>query len=291
MNADTPLMNASSYPILNSTAAALDITRSLFLEVQRHLQVQHVAVLVRDTTRTLWTHHASGWFTHLRSYGVPEGKGLSWLTLNAKSLQVFSNPSEHPSVFSPEPNDQAKQIQVSVPFLTQHYQPLGVLHILRNITQPFEKNDLHWLTEQSQALALPLETALSTEEQWVQDLNRHVTGRLIMDFALYLGEPQPIAQAIAWAAMLPKSKALKNHLPLETRLAFEQANCRFDGTGKPALMGSNISISARIVQVVLAYTKHLEQGLTSADALAALRREAGWKLDPLLVHALEQHLR
>ena len=282
------LVNLSPVTTMNPIPpAALDITRALFLEVQQHLQVQHVAVLVRDTTNTLWTHHASGWFTHLRSYGVPEGKGLSWLTLNAKSVQVFNNPWQHPSVFSPEPNDHAKQIQVSVPFLGKHQLPLGVLHILRNVTQPFEKHDLVWLTKKSQTIAQSLETALSTEEQLVEALRQHPIGGLIKDFALYLGEPLPIAQAIAWAAMLPKTHAL----PLETRLAFEQQNCRFDGTGTPALTGANISMSARIVQVILAYTKHLEQGFTPADTLAALRRQAGWKLDPLLVHALEQHLR
>ena len=281
------LLTVIPTPMNLVTPAALDITRALFLEVQRHLQVQHLAVLVADTTRTLWTHHASGWFTHLRSHGVPEGVGLSWLTLNAKTLQVFSNPSQHPSVFSPEPNDQSKQIQVSVPFLSDD-QPLGVLHILRNPTQPFQKRDLLWLTQQSQAIAQPLETALRTEEQFGQALANHPIGCLVTDFAVYLGEPQPIAQAIAWAVMLP---SVTDALPLETRLALEQQNCRFDGTGTPALAGSSISISARIVQVVLAYTQQLEQGLVVADALAALRREAGWKLDPLLVHALEQYLR
>ena len=270
--------------------AALDITRALFLEVQQRLQVQHVAVLVRDTSQTLWTHHASGWFTHLRSHGVPEGMGLSWLTLNAKTLQVFSNPSQHPSVFSPEPNDQSKLIQVSVPFLGSLQQPLGVLHILRHPTQPFQKSDLLWLTQQSQAITVPLESALQTEDQLRHVLTDHPTARFIRDFALYLGEPLPIAQAVAWAVMLPKTTSIPNHLPLETRLALEQQQCRFDGTGTPALLGSQISISARIVQVVLAYTKYLEQGLMVADALAALRREAGWELDPLLVHALEQHL-
>jgi hypothetical protein len=272
------------------TPAALDVTRGLFLEVQRYLQAQHLAVLVRDATDTLWTHHASGWFTHLRSHGVPEGMGLSWLTLNAKTLQVFSNPSQHPSVFSPEPNDGANQIQVSVPFFGQHQQPLGVLHILRNPTQPFQKQDLLWLTQQSQAMTLPLETALMAEEQLIGQLVHHSIGQLVRNFALYLGEPLPIAQAMAWA-VLPQAKTFVSTLPLETRLALEQQDCRFDGTGTPALVGSSISISARVVQVVLAYTKHLEQGLVSADALAALRREAGWKLDPLLVHALEQHLR
>ncbi len=288
INAGTPMINATHSVLKAVTPAALDITRALFLEVQRHLQVQHLAVLVADTTHTLWTHHASGWFTHLRSHGVPEGVGLSWLTLNAKTLQVFSNPSQHPSVFSPEPNDQTKQIQVSVPFLS-HEQPLGVLHILRHSTQPFQKHDLLWLTEQSQAIAQPLETALRTEEQFGQALANHPMGCLVTDFAVYLGEPQPIAQAIAWATILPKSSP--NQLPLETRLALKQQHCRFDGTGTPALAGSSISISARIVQVVMAYTQQLEQGLVVADALAALRREAGWKLDPLLVHALEQYLR
>ncbi len=282
------LVTVTPTPMNFVTPAALDITRTLFLEVQRHLQVQHLAVLVADTTRTLWTHHASGWFTHLRSYGVPEGKGLSWLTLNAKTVQVFQNPSQHPNVFSPEPSDQTKQIQVSVPLLSND-QPLGVLHILRNATQPFQKRDLLWLTQQCQAIVSPLETALRTEKQFGQALAKHPIGCLVRDFAVYLGEPQPIAQAIAWAAILPKSSP--SQLPLETRLAFEQEHCRFDGTGTPALVGSSISISARIVQVVLAYTQYLEQGLVLADALAALRREAGWKLDPLLVHALEQYLR
>ena len=139
------------------TPAALDVTRALFFEVQRYLQAQHVAILIQDTTRTLWTHHACGWFTHLRSHGVPEGMGLSWLTLNAKTLQVFSNPSQHPSVFSPEPNDGSNQIQVSVPFLGNNQQPLGVLHILRNPTQPFQKRDLSWLSEQSQSITPLLE--------------------------------------------------------------------------------------------------------------------------------------
>ncbi|MEY4531273.1 MAG: hypothetical protein RLZZ156_1994 [Deinococcota bacterium] len=266
--------------------AALDITRALFLEVQQRLQVQHVAVLVRDTSQTLWTHHASGWFTHLRSHGVPEGMGLSWLTLNAKTLQVFSNPSQHPSVFSPEPNDQSKLIQVSVPFLGSLQQPLGVLHILRHPTQPFQKSDLLWLTQQSQAITVPLESALQTEDQLRHVLTDHPTARFIRDFALYLGEPLPIAQAVAWAVMLPKTTSMPNHLPLETRLALEQQQCRFDGTGTPALLGSQISISARIVQVVLAYTKYLEQGLMVADALAALRREAGWELYQIKVYTL-----
>jgi hypothetical protein len=272
------------------TPAALDLTRGLFLEVQRYLQAQHVAVLVRDASSTLWTHHASGWFTHLRSYGVKEGVGLSWMTLNARSLQIFANPWQHPSVFSPEPNDGSKQIQVSVPFFGSQSQPLGVLHILRDPWLPFQKRELAWLSEQSQGITALLETALMTEIQFTQALGVHAVGQLVCEFALYLGEPLPIAQAMAWA-VLPQSKISKNTLPLETRLALQQQECRFDGTGTPALVGSNISISARVVQVVLAYSKHLEQGLSLLDALAALRREAGWKLDPLLVHALEQHLR
>jgi hypothetical protein len=270
--------------------AALDITRTLFLEVQKHLQAQHVAVLARGTDLTLWTHHASGWYTHLRSYGVPIGKGLSWIALNKKSIQVFQNPSQHPQVFSPEPEYEPAQIQVSVPLFDTNELPLGVVHVLRNPIQPFLPTELDWLEQQARGLSGQLEMALQIQQEFSESLSQHPDALMIRDFVLYLGESQPIAEAMAATVMLQKESTAVT-LPLETRLAFQQQDCRFDGTGKPALQGSNIALSARIVQVVLAYSQQLEKGLQSSAALAVLRREAGWKLDPLVVHAFEQHLR
>ncbi len=268
-------------PTMKETAS-LDITRTLFNEVQSGLSAQHLSILARDQDLTLWSYHASGWFTHLRSHGVPRGVGLSWVVLKQRQLQIFRNPSKHPQVFSPVPNLSPTQTQVSIPFFDSHHQPLGVLHLLHEPpNEPFETTELDWLEERIKQIAPHLEQALNAEQALNQSLKQNTTTTLIQQFAQYLGEPQPIANAIAWAAAHLECNKPPESLPLETKQAIQQFKQRFDA--------APLAQSTRILQVVIAYQQATQR--TDPDhAIAWLRREAGWKLDPLLVHAFEQFL-
>ncbi len=282
--------------------AALDVTRALFQEVQEKLVCEHISILIQDPNvvskekMVLWSHHSSGWFSHLRSHPVPEGVGLSWLTLRAKTTQIFKNPASHPAVFETEPQHAPIQIQVSVPMLGKE-QPLGVLHVMRSPSQPLGQNELHWLEQRVQASVVALEQAFALERQLqnqIPSTSQAVQlSRFVTAFALYLGEPRPIANAIAMAAKLLTTETPTQNLclPLETREALAHRHTHYDGTGTPSIQGKNIAYSARIIQVVITYLDSIQHGLSPAESMAALKHQAGWKLDPLLVGAFEQHMR
>lgn len=74
--------------------------------------------------------------------------------------------------------------------------------------------------------------------------------------------------------------------------AIQHHHERWDGTGHPdGLAGEDIPLLARIVGVAEAYdamtsTRPYRDGLSRAEAIAALREEAGHQFDPMVVEAL-----
>jgi hypothetical protein len=176
-----------------------------------------------------------------------------------------------------------------------------VVHLLRSASQPFTTEDLTWLEARCAEVSPELERALRADAELerlvMQQSSSLLQTRLqrALDFAKYLGESPIYARAVALGAMLLKGEicleALQNTaMPLETRDVLEYHHARFDGTGHPAVQGPRIPMSARIALVSVSFDQHLETGSDAAQALALLRREAGWRLDPLLVKAFEQHV-
>jgi hypothetical protein len=283
------------------TRAALDVTRDFFAAVKTHLDCPHCDLLVTSDQETLWSHHASGWFIHIRGQGVTRGSGLSWITIREERIQIFHNPGLHPEVVGNEPHHAPQGVQASAPMFDSNGQPLAVIHLLRSATQPFTAEELAWLEARCAELSPELEQALRTDAELerlvMQQSSPGLRTRMqhALDFAKYLGESPVYARAVAMGAMLLSNEicleALQNTpMPLETREVLEYRHARFDGTGDPAAQGPRIPMSARIALVSVGFEQHLETGSDASYALALLRREAGWRLDPLLVKALEQHV-
>jgi hypothetical protein len=281
--------------------AALDVTRDFFVKSKTHLQCPHGDLLVINEQGMLWSHHSSGWFLHMRGEGIPRGIGLSWLTLEEKRVQVFHNPGTHPKVVGAESHLAPKGVQLSGPMYDSSSQPLAVIHLLRSTSQPFDVEEIAWLEMQCAQISPTLEAALRMDAELLQAIMRQSSKRtqqllqLTLDFAIYLGESPVYARAVALGAMLLSDEtALRTSknapTPLETRHVLQYQQAQFDGTGSPGLPGAQIPMAARIAKVTTTFAQHLEAGLDTDHALAKLRREAGWQLDPLLVRALEQHV-
>jgi hypothetical protein len=281
--------------------AALDVTREFFNAVKTHLECPHCDLLVIDDQKMLWSHHSSGWFVHMRGLGIKSGSGLSWIAFQQGGIQIFHNPGSHPQVIDPLAHLAPQGVQASAPIFNRGEQPLAVIHVLRSASHPFMPHELTWLEERCQEVRPRLEAALQSDAGLERGIMQQSSPRTqaLMDrtfaFTTYLGESPIYAKAVAMGAMLLENElcleALRHlPMPLETRDVLEYRHTRFDGTGQPSLPGPRVPMSARIALVCAAFEQHFETDSDPQHALALLRREAGWRLDPLLVKALEQHL-
>lgn len=137
------------------------IAHKLATEASSLMDSPHTEVLLINEGGDALTAVASrGLFAFfLEDSKVPKGKGLSWVSLDSGQVVYTYDSLQDPRTHNPRPDLHSPHSQLTAPLLDSAGQPLGVLHVARDLPRQFTQQEIRTMEVIASVSSTALERA------------------------------------------------------------------------------------------------------------------------------------